>query len=141
MGDGWPELGDPVLSDCDIDALAFVFAWALAALSARGGARPRATARSTEPNGRRAAPDARRQPVGRPADPRLRNPLPPAARLGATRRTGAHASDRRRNGMTRRVSARCGAVAAAALVAVLLAAPLPRRAPTVGRSTAPRTFA
>ena len=58
MGDGWPELGDPVLSDCDIDALAFVFAWALAALSARGGARPRATARSTEPNGRRAAPDA-----------------------------------------------------------------------------------
>jgi hypothetical protein len=29
MGYGWPELGDPVLSDCDIDALAFVFAWAL----------------------------------------------------------------------------------------------------------------
>jgi hypothetical protein len=29
MGYGWPELGDPVLSDCDIDSLAFVFAWAL----------------------------------------------------------------------------------------------------------------
>ena len=29
MGYGWPELGDPVLSDCDIDALAFIFAWAL----------------------------------------------------------------------------------------------------------------
>ena len=29
MGYGWPELGDPVLSDCDIDALAFIFAWAI----------------------------------------------------------------------------------------------------------------
>ena len=29
MGYGWPQLGDPVLSDCDIDALAFIFAWAL----------------------------------------------------------------------------------------------------------------
>ena len=29
MGYGWPDLGDPVLSDCDIDGLAFVFAWAL----------------------------------------------------------------------------------------------------------------
>jgi hypothetical protein len=29
MGYGWPNLGDPVLSDCDLDALAFVFAWAL----------------------------------------------------------------------------------------------------------------
>jgi hypothetical protein len=29
MGYGWPDLGDPVLSDCDIDALAVVFAWAL----------------------------------------------------------------------------------------------------------------
>ena len=29
MGYGWPQLGDPVLSDCDVDALAFVFAWAL----------------------------------------------------------------------------------------------------------------
>jgi hypothetical protein len=27
MGYGWPDLGDPVLSACDIDALAFVFAW------------------------------------------------------------------------------------------------------------------
>lgn len=27
MGYGWPQLGDPVLSQCDIDALAFVFAW------------------------------------------------------------------------------------------------------------------
>ena len=27
MGYGWPDLGDPVLSDCDIDALAVVFAW------------------------------------------------------------------------------------------------------------------
>ncbi|MGD9703142.1 MAG: hypothetical protein AB7Q42_15840 [Acidimicrobiia bacterium] len=29
MGYGWPDFGDPVLSDCDLDALAFVFAWAL----------------------------------------------------------------------------------------------------------------
>lgn len=28
MGYGWPDLGDPVLSRCDIEALAFVFAWA-----------------------------------------------------------------------------------------------------------------
>jgi len=27
MGYGWPDLGDPVLSDCDIDAIAFGFAW------------------------------------------------------------------------------------------------------------------
>jgi hypothetical protein len=30
MGYGWPDLGDPVLSDCDVDALAYVFGWALA---------------------------------------------------------------------------------------------------------------
>jgi hypothetical protein len=29
MGYGWPDLGDPVLSQCDIEALAFIFAWAL----------------------------------------------------------------------------------------------------------------
>ena len=29
MGYGWPTLGDPVLSQCDIDALAYIFAWAL----------------------------------------------------------------------------------------------------------------
>ena len=29
MGYGWPDLGDPVLSQCDIDALAHVFAWAI----------------------------------------------------------------------------------------------------------------
>jgi len=29
MGYGWPDPRDPVLSDCDIDAIAFVFAWAL----------------------------------------------------------------------------------------------------------------
>ena len=29
MGYGWPQFGDPVLSQCDVDALAFVFAWAL----------------------------------------------------------------------------------------------------------------
>jgi hypothetical protein len=29
MGYGWPDLGDPVLSQCDVDALAFVFAWAI----------------------------------------------------------------------------------------------------------------
>ena len=29
MGYGWPDLGDPVLSQCDVEALAFVFAWAL----------------------------------------------------------------------------------------------------------------
>lgn len=27
MGYGWPDLGDPVLSKCDMEALAFVFAW------------------------------------------------------------------------------------------------------------------
>jgi hypothetical protein len=29
MGYGWPDLGDPVLSQCDVDALAYVFAWAI----------------------------------------------------------------------------------------------------------------
>ena len=29
MGYGWPDLGDPVLSQCDVEALAVVFAWAL----------------------------------------------------------------------------------------------------------------
>ena len=29
MGYGWPTLGDPVLSQCDVDALAFVFSWAI----------------------------------------------------------------------------------------------------------------
>jgi hypothetical protein len=29
MGYGWPDLGPPVISRCDVDALAFVFAWAL----------------------------------------------------------------------------------------------------------------
>jgi hypothetical protein len=29
MGYGWPDLGDPVQSDCDIDALAYVFARAI----------------------------------------------------------------------------------------------------------------
>lgn len=29
MGYGWPQLGDPVLSDCDVDALAYIFSWAL----------------------------------------------------------------------------------------------------------------
>ena len=29
MGYGWPDLGDPVLSQCDVEALAFVFAWAI----------------------------------------------------------------------------------------------------------------
>ncbi|MDX1417347.1 MAG: hypothetical protein R3293_24285 [Candidatus Promineifilaceae bacterium] len=27
MGYGWPDFGDPVLSQCDMEALAFVFAW------------------------------------------------------------------------------------------------------------------
>ena len=29
MGYGWPQLGDPVLSQCDVEALAFIFSWAL----------------------------------------------------------------------------------------------------------------
>ena len=29
MGYGWPDFGDPVLSQCDVDALAYVFAWAI----------------------------------------------------------------------------------------------------------------
>jgi hypothetical protein len=28
MGYGWPDLGEPVLSDCDLDALRYVFGWA-----------------------------------------------------------------------------------------------------------------
>lgn len=28
MGYGWPALGEPVLSDCDLDALRYVFGWA-----------------------------------------------------------------------------------------------------------------
>jgi len=28
MGYGWPSLGDPVLSECDVEGIAFVFAWA-----------------------------------------------------------------------------------------------------------------
>jgi hypothetical protein len=27
MGYGWPDLGDPVVSDGDLDAIAFVFGW------------------------------------------------------------------------------------------------------------------
>ena len=27
MGYGWPDLGEPVLSDCDLDALRYVFGW------------------------------------------------------------------------------------------------------------------
>ena len=45
MGYGWPDLGDPVLSDCDVDALAFVFAWALEGRLLRRPARARTTAR------------------------------------------------------------------------------------------------
>jgi hypothetical protein len=29
MGYGWPDFGDPVLSQCDVRGIAFVFAWAL----------------------------------------------------------------------------------------------------------------
>jgi hypothetical protein len=29
MGYGWPQNGDPILSQCDVDALAFIFSWAL----------------------------------------------------------------------------------------------------------------
>ena len=29
MGYGWPDLGDPVLSQCDVEGIAFVFAWAI----------------------------------------------------------------------------------------------------------------
>jgi hypothetical protein len=29
MGYGWPDLGDPVLSQCDVDALTFIFSWAI----------------------------------------------------------------------------------------------------------------
>jgi hypothetical protein len=29
MGYGWPDLGDPVLSECDLRTLKAVFAWAL----------------------------------------------------------------------------------------------------------------
>jgi hypothetical protein len=29
MGYGWPDLGDAVLSQCNVEALAFIFAWAL----------------------------------------------------------------------------------------------------------------
>ena len=29
MGYGWPQLGEPVLSQCDVEALAYIFAWAI----------------------------------------------------------------------------------------------------------------
>jgi hypothetical protein len=29
MGYGWPGLGEPILSDCDIEGIAYVFEWAL----------------------------------------------------------------------------------------------------------------
>ena len=35
MGYGWPSLGDPVLSQCDVDALAYGFAWALEGTAAQ----------------------------------------------------------------------------------------------------------
>ena len=49
MGYGWPDLGDPVLSDCDIDALRFVFDWAFTGRIRTRRPRVRTTARSTEP--------------------------------------------------------------------------------------------
>jgi hypothetical protein len=51
MGYGWPDLGDPVLSDCDVDALAFVFAWALEGVEPYTPGEGPTTARSTEPSG------------------------------------------------------------------------------------------
>jgi hypothetical protein len=54
MGYGWPDLGDPVLSDCDPDALAFAFAWALEGAEPHPPAKAPTTARSTEPGGHRA---------------------------------------------------------------------------------------
>jgi hypothetical protein len=44
MGYGWPELGEPVLSQCDVNALAFVFAWALEAATPTHPARAPTTA-------------------------------------------------------------------------------------------------
>ena len=52
MGYGWPDLGDPVLSDCDLDALAFVFAWALEGAEPTRPAKAPTTARSTDAGAR-----------------------------------------------------------------------------------------
>lgn len=41
MGYGWPDLGEPILSQCDVEALAFIFAWAINGTApARPGAGP-----------------------------------------------------------------------------------------------------
>ena len=68
MGYGWPELGDPVLSQCDVDALAFVFAWALEGSDPYppGEAPTTAEPDPGPANGRGA------RPVGRPGRPVLR---------------------------------------------------------------------
>jgi hypothetical protein len=60
MGYGWPDLGDPVLSDCDLDALAFVFAWALEGSDPYPPAQGPTTARSTEADWLHSRPAAAR---------------------------------------------------------------------------------
>jgi hypothetical protein len=67
MGYGRPGLGDPVLSDCDIDALAFVFAWRSTEPIQLRPAKARTTARSTELRASLGAP--RRCRRGAPASP------------------------------------------------------------------------
>jgi hypothetical protein len=50
MGYGWPDLGDSVLSQCDVDALALIFPGQLKALSLSLLARDRMSApRNTSP--------------------------------------------------------------------------------------------
>jgi hypothetical protein len=34
MGYGWPDLGDPILSNCDIEGILTVFAWAFEGVDA-----------------------------------------------------------------------------------------------------------
>ena len=52
--DGRPELGEPVLSQCDVEVLAFVFAWALKAANPIRPAKDPTAAHSTDgPGGRR----------------------------------------------------------------------------------------
>ena len=74
MGYGWPDLGEPVLSDCDLDALAFVFAWALEGGEPQPRPKIPTTARWTDAD-RMSEPAAQVQEQAS----RLRTPSPIAA--------------------------------------------------------------
>jgi hypothetical protein len=94
MGYGWPDLGDPVLSQCELEALAFIFAWALEGAEPyprRGPLRLLTTGRYC-----REARRARLRPAGRTAGPVVDPELPrcsPPCEQGAESGRGARAAD------------------------------------------------